>query len=207
MDLPKKDKYGVNILSYSQISLFKKDKESFYKRYIKREKFKGNEYTDFGIRVGHALEHNDFSNFDYIEQETLKKITRLDEFERPVFLRYNDFYVVGYIDTNNFDLSEIIDYKTGGKLKELQYMRDDYNQLQIYALGIKQETGFAPKKASVEFLRRRGNIYKGQRLMVDDEDPIKIDVDLSTERLQNVYSDIFKTANDISEFYKKIKCK
>ena len=43
--------------------------------------------------------------------------------------------------------------------------------------------------------------------MVDDEDPIKIDVDLSTERLQNVYSDIFKTANDISEFYKKIKCK
>lgn len=205
MDLPKKDKYGVNRLSYSQISLFKKDKESFYKRYIKCEKFEGNEYTDFGIRVGNALESGDFSNFDYIEQETLKKVTRLDEFERPIFLRYTDFYVVGYIDTNNFDLSEIIDYKTGGKLKELQYMKDDYNQLQVYALGIKQETGFAPKKGSVEFLRRRGNIYKGQRLMLDDEDPIKIDVDLSTERLQDVYSDIFKTANEISEFYKKHK--
>jgi hypothetical protein len=155
--------------------------------------------------VGHALESGDFSNFDYIEQETLKKVTRLDEFERPIFLRYTDFYVVGYIDTNNFDLSEIIDYKTGGKLKELQYMKDDYNQLQVYALGIKQETGFAPKKGSVEFLRRRGNIYKGQRLMLDDEDPIKIDVDLSTERLQDVYSDIFKTANEISEFYKSNK--
>lgn len=202
MELPKKDKYGVNRLSYSQISLFKKDKESFYKRYVLGEKFNGNEYTDFGSRVGKALETNDFSNFDYIEQETLKKITRLDEFERPIFLRYTDFYVVGYVDTNNYDLSEIIDYKTGGKMKEFQYMEDEYNQLQIYALGIKQETGFAPKKASVEFIRRRGNLYKGQRLMVDDEEPIKIDVDLSNNKLQSVYMDVFRTANEISEFYK-----
>ena len=104
MDLPKKDKYGVNRLSYSQISLFKKDKDSFYKRYIVGEKFKTNEYIEFGNKVGSALENNDYSNFDFIEQETLKKVTRLDEFERPVFLKYTDFYLVGYIDTNNLDL-------------------------------------------------------------------------------------------------------
>jgi hypothetical protein len=205
MDLPKKDKYGVNRLSYSQIQLFKKNKDRFYQRYIVGEKFKSNEYIDFGNKVGKALESNDFSNFDYIEQETLKKVTRLDEFERRVFLRYTDFYLVGYIDTNNLDLSEIIDYKTGGVKKELQYMDEEYNQLQIYALGIKQETGFAPKKGSVEFIRRVGNLYRGQRLMVGDEEPIKIDVDLSHKKLNDVYSDVLRTAIEIDEFYKKNK--
>lgn len=205
MDLPKKDKYGVNRLSYSQISLFKKDKDRFYNRYIVGEKFETNEYIEFGNKVGTALETDDYSNFDYIEQETLKKVTRLDEFERSVFLKYTDFYLVGYIDTNNSDLSEIIDYKTGGQKKEFQYMEDEYNQLQIYALGIKQETGIAPKKGSVEFIRRIGNLYRGQRLMVGDEEPIKIEIDFSPKKLNDVYSDIFRTAIEIDEFYKKNK--
>jgi len=205
MDLPKKDKYGVNRLSYSQISLFKKDKDSFYKRYIIGEDFQTNEYIEFGTKVGNALEINDYSNFDYIEQETLKKVTRLDEFERPIFLKYTDFYLVGYIDTNTSDLSEIIDYKTGGQKKEFQYMNEEYNQLQIYALGIKQETGLVPKKASVEFIRRVGNLYRGERLMVGDEEPIKIEVDLNIKKLQNVYSDILNTAIEIDKFYKENK--
>jgi len=205
MDLPKKDKYGVNRLSYSQISLFKKDKDSFYKRYIIGEDFQTNEYIEFGTKMGNALEINDYSNFDYIEQETLKKVTRLDEFERPIFLKYTDFYLVGYIDTNTSDLSEIIDYKTGGQKKEFQYMNEEYNQLQIYALGIKQETGLVPKKASVEFIRRVGNLYRGERLMVGDEEPIKIEVDLNIKKLQNVYSDILNTAIEIDKFYKENK--
>ncbi len=205
MDLPKKDKYGVNKLSYSQIALFKKSKEQFIKRYIIGEKFKGNEYTDFGNKVGSALESNDLSNFDYLEQHTLEKVTRLDNFERLVFLKYTDFYIVGFIDTVNNNLSEIIDYKTGGKDKELQYMDSNYIQLQIYALAIKQETGIAPNKGSVEFIRRVGNPHKGQRLMVGEEAPLKINVDLSAEKLNDVYIDILKTANEISEFYKEYK--
>ena len=202
MDLPKKDKYGVNRLSYSQMSTFKKSKDLFYKRYIVGEEFQTNEYIEFGSKVGDALEKNDFSKFSKQEVETLSQVTRLDEFERPVFLKYTDFYIVGYIDTVNSDLTEIIDYKTGGLKKEFQYMEDSYNQLQIYALGIQQETGSAPKKASVEFIRRKGNLYKGQSLIVGDEQPIKIDVDISSGRLMDVYLDIFKTAEEINEFYK-----
>jgi hypothetical protein len=202
MDLPKKDKYGVNRLSYSQMSTFKKSKDLFYQRYIVGEEFQTNEYIEFGSKVGDALEKNDFSKFSKKEIETLNKVTRLDEFERPVFLKYSEFYIVGYIDTVNSDLTEIIDYKTGGVKKELQYMENSYNQLQIYALGIQQETGSAPKKASVEFIRRKGNLYKGQSLYVGDEEPIKIDVDISSSRLMDVYLDILKTANEINEFYK-----
>jgi hypothetical protein len=205
MDLPKKDKYGVNRLSYSQMSTFKKSKDLFYQRYIVGEEFQTNEYIEFGSKVGSALEKNDFSKFSKQEVEILNKVTRLDEFERPVFLRYSEFYIVGYVDTVNSDLTEIIDYKTGGLKKEFQYMEDDYHQLQIYALAIQQETGVAPKKASVEFIRRKGNLYRGQSLFVGDEQPIKIDIDVGSSRLMDVYLDILKTADEISEFYKDNK--
>jgi len=56
LDLPKKHKKGKSYLSYSQIQLFKRDKEKYYKRYILDEKFDGNAYTDFGNKVGKSLE-------------------------------------------------------------------------------------------------------------------------------------------------------
>ncbi len=34
MDLPRKDKYGNNYLSYSQLSTFKRSKEDYYNQYI-----------------------------------------------------------------------------------------------------------------------------------------------------------------------------
>ena len=200
MNLPKKDKNGVGRLSYSQISLFKRDKKEYYDTYIVGKPFKGNAYTDFGNRVGKALEHNDFCLFKKDEQDTLKKVKRLDEFERMVKLNYDGFYLVGFIDTNSSDFTKIIDYKTGGAKKEFQYAEPDYTQLCLYALSLRQETGITPSIASVEFIRRKGNAFRGQALTVGDE-VISIPVDISLERLKSVYWDTLNVAKEIEKFY------
>jgi hypothetical protein len=201
IELPSKDKFGNSYLSYSQISLFLKDKEQYKKQYILKEPFVGNEYTDFGLKVGKALETGNFELFNKHEKSTLSKVTRLDLFERKTILNYNNFYIIGFIDTCDNDLTEIIDYKTGGKKKEFEYQKDDYTQLLYYALSLRQETGITPKKASVEFIRREGNLYKNQMLKVGKEEPIKIEVDISENRLKKVYWETIEIAKNISEFY------
>lgn len=201
LNLPKKDKNGNSFLSYSQISLFLKDREQFKKQYILKEPFVSNEYIEFGSKVGTALQNNDYSGFSKREAEVLNKVTRLDLFERKTILNYDDFYIIGYIDTCKEDLSEIIDYKTGGQKKEFGYQSSEYVQLCYYALSIRQETGKTPEKASVEFIRREGNLYRNQYLKVGTEDPIKIDIDISEERLKMVYWKTIEIAKDIEKFY------
>jgi len=200
MNLQRKDKEGISRLSYSQIGLFKRSKKEYYENYILGKKFEGNEYTDFGSKVGEALEHHDFSKFKPTEQETLKNLKRLDEFEREVRLNYEGFYVLGFIDSNKSNLTEIIDYKTGGVKKEFQYAEQDYTQLCLYALSLRQETGITPSLASVEFIRRKGNAFRGQALTVGDE-VISIPVDISLERLKTVYWDTLNAAKQIEKFY------
>lgn len=201
MDLPKKDKNGKSYLSYSQISLFKRSQQEYFDRYIIGEKFEGNEYTDFGSKVGEALETNNFEEFNSQEEETLKKVTRLDEFERPTFLNYDGFYIMGFIDTNKKDFSRIIDYKTGGRNKEKEYLKDEYIQLHLYALSLRQEKGITPIEASVEFIRREGNAFRGEELTVGTE-VINIEIDISYKRLKDVYWETLNTAKEIEKFYK-----
>ena len=67
MNLPTKDKYDNQYLSYSQISCFLRSKEQYLKTYILKEPFIGNEYTDFGNNISKTLELNDFSNFSESE--------------------------------------------------------------------------------------------------------------------------------------------
>jgi hypothetical protein len=199
MILPKKDKDGIPYVSYSQLALFKRSPEEYKARYIDGEPFEGNIWTDFGQKVGEALETGDFAYFSLSEQNTLSSVTRLDDFEVEIRLEYNDFYVKGYIDTT--DYNTIIDYKTGGKNKELQYSDENYWQCQIYALALQQE-GIEVTDSWVEFIRRVGNPYRYQPLRVGNE-VIKIPQDVSKPTLERVYEQIPKVVTDISTYYKK----
>ena len=204
MNLPKKDKYGNSYLSYSQISLFKRDKKEYYENYILGKKFEGNAYTDFGSKVGKSLENNDFKNFTGKEKEVLKKCKRLDLFERKTILKYDGFYVMGFIDTINNDLDYLIDYKTGGKNKEYQYLEESYTQLCLYAISLRQETGITPTKAQVNFIRRDGNAFRGEELTVGYETPLLLNIDISIQRLTQVYWDTLNTAKQIEKYYEKM---
>lgn len=205
LPLPRTDTEGNSYVSYSQLSMFKRDPGDYYLNYILGLPKKHNPYTDFGSKVGEALETNDFSKFDPVEQETLSQVVRLDEFEREVRLQYDGFYVLGYIDTNRSDLSHIIDYKTGGEGKESQYQKEGYTQLCLYALALRQETGVTPSKAQVNFIRREGNPGSGEALTVGSEAPLLLDIDISEDRLKQVYWDTLRTTQKMSEFYLKYK--
>jgi hypothetical protein len=201
MDLPKKDKKGNSYLSYSQISLFKRDKNEYYENYILGKKFEGNAYTYFGSKVGEALEHHNFSGFTNKESEVLQKCTRLDLFERKTILNYDGFYVLGFIDSVSNDLDYLIDYKTGGRNKEYQYLEDNYTQLCLYAISLRQETGITPTKAQVNFIRRAGNAFRGENLSVEYETPLLLNIDISIPRLNQVYWNTLDTAKEIEKFY------
>ena len=72
MNLPKKDKKGNSYLSYSQINLFLKSPKEYYEQVILDKPFEGNEYTEFGSKVGIALETN--SNSDEKSVECMLKV-------------------------------------------------------------------------------------------------------------------------------------
>lgn len=203
--LPRKDDQGNSYISYSQLSTFKKDIGDYYNQYVLGKRFEGNVYTEFGSKVGEALEHNDFSKFEPQEQDVLRQVIRLDEFEREVRLHYDGFYVLGFIDTNKADLSHIIDYKTGSEGKEEQYRQDGYTQLCLYALALRQETGVTPSRAHVNFIQRNGNPGKGEPLTVAPAAPQLIPVDISEERLKRVDWETLAVAKKMSEFYQKYR--
>lgn len=197
IDLPTKDKFGNNYLSYSQINSFLKNRKEYYKTYILKEPFYQNKYLKFGKKVGNALQNNEYSLFTNSESEILKKVTRLDIFERKTILKFDEFYMIGFIDTCSNDLKTIIDYKTGGIGKEFNYISEDYTQLCYYALSLLQETGKSPENAYVEFIRRDNYTMK-----VCNEQSIIIEVDITENRLNKVFNDTILIANEISEFYK-----
>ena len=201
MHLPKVDKNGMPYLSYSQISSFIKNKKEYIKSYFFNEPIAFTAYLDFGNKVGTALQHNDFSDFSEEEQLTLKKVKRLDEFEKNIRVDFGDFYVTGFIDTNNKTLNHIIDYKTGSANKVDEYTKDTYIQPHIYALGIEQEKGKLPKKAEVILIERYGNAFKGEPLTVGKE-IIHIPIDISKERLEYAKQLVIDTAKEIEYYYK-----
>ena len=201
MNLPKKDKHGNSRLSYSQILCFKKSKKEYVDRYILKKPFVSIPYIDFGSKVGNAIASGDYKEFNDKEIKSLNRVTKLDSFEKRVMLKYEEFYLVGFVDAISNNLLEMIDYKTGGVGKQVKYMSDDYNQLAIYALAIRQEFGITPKKATVEFITREGNPYRRTPLTVSNNEIITIPIDISETRLVSVYKEVYNTAKRIEEFY------
>lgn len=202
--LPRLDDEGNPYISYSQISKWKYPKggkKDYILSYFFGERFDGNAYTDFGTLIGEALENNDFSSFTAKEKVVLKMVTRLDEFEREIKFDFGDFYVKGFIDTNDKECTLVIDYKTGALNKEEEYQKESYTQLALYAGALEQETGKLPKEARVELIERAGNAFRGEELTLG-KTVLQIPQDISPERIKAVKEDVVKVATEISEYYR-----
>jgi len=211
--LPRVDDEGFPYLSYSQISTWKKSKREYIRQYFFGEAFEGNAYTEFGSKVGEALENNDYSGFTVKEKKFLKTIPRYDEFEREIKLQLDGFYIKGFIDTNTLDLQQscgvevemvdkIADYKTGDvDKKTAEYESDEYTQLDIYAGAIKQETGVLPSDVKVFLIHRTGNAFKNERLKLGDRF-VTITKNVTQERVDTVLKEVQEIALEISQYYK-----
>jgi hypothetical protein len=177
-----------------------------------KEKFEGNAYTDFGSKVGEALENDDFSEFTEKEQEFLKSVERYDEFERKINLQMDGFKVVGFVDSNTLEtkkkngkkvevVKHLIDYKTGSvETKVSEYESDKYTQLHIYAAALEQELGVLPETAKVVLIDRVGNAFKGEELKLGDT-CVEIEKNISKEVIDKVLKDVQDTAEEISKYY------
>jgi len=203
--LPKTNKKtGKPYLSYSSITSFKRNKKEWAERYLYDKPFQPNHWTEFGSKVGEALEHNNFQEFSKEEQRVLKATPRLDEFETMIVWDLGDFEIVGYIDTNTSDRNHLIDYKTGGPGKQEQYDDPDYWQLAIYA-GACRQAGFKVKTAEVVFLERIGNPFKGYPLKLKEVPPLIIPQDIELVRINRLREELYHWAEQISNFTKEWK--
>jgi len=203
LNLPKQDEQGVSMYSYSQHAKWFDNRKEYIKQYFFKDTFEGNSYTEFGTKVGEALENNDFSMFSKKEGDTLSSVTRLDEFERPIKLSFPElnFYIRGYIDTNDKALTTLIDYKTGDVSKISKYEDEEYDQLAIYAAAIEQEMGVLPSKAYVQLIEREGNPWKAEVLSVGNK-VHNIPQDITLKNIKSVKAKIVKGAREVSSFYK-----
>ena len=200
MILPKKNKKGEYYVSYSQLSKWRRSKSEYFKQYFYNVPFKGNAYTDFGSKVGEALETGDFSGFSGVERTFIEIVPRLDEFEREVRLNFEGWHIKGYIDANDATLTHIVDYKTGSVDKEDEYRSDKYDQIQLYALAIEQETGVRPTKGEVLLIERTGNAFSGEELKLGSM-IVHIEQPLDDKTMDRVKKEAEETAKDISRHW------
>lgn len=211
--LPKKDDNGKYYLSYSQVKSWqelkgfntgKPGKHEYIMRYFFGESFedKGG-FGQFGKEVEDYITLRESSDkFSSEEKKLLDTIHPLGNFQVEFKLDYGDFYVLGYIDDATEDLSYIRDYKTASEKSKEKYYKDDYTQLDVYALAVKQITGNIPK-LEVKVIERLGNGFRGGRdVMTVGDRTWTIERETSEERLESIYKNIEMTAIEISDYYK-----
>jgi len=215
IDLPKKDKNGTPMTSYSQCSMFNKDKgfniqscEGKYE-YIQRY-FLGKQFPDtmgwaaFGNKVEDAIEKQDFSKFTKEEAEVLKKVPHHPVFQKELIVPFDGFNLRMFIDNATEDLSDFVDFKTGSENSIKQYYDKSYNQLEVYALGIKKVTGKLPKTSKVIAIMREGNPFRGEPLKVGKGHRF-IDRKIKLDDIKRTEEWIYETVEEISKYYKVFK--
>jgi hypothetical protein len=203
INLPRKTENGKPRFSNSQFDKWIESPRKYIRRYFFNEEDIDVGYMAFGTKVGTALEEGDFNGFTTKERKTLNKVTRLDQFEKEIYLDFENFCVVCYIDTNNMPPTLLIDYKTGDKSKKEKYSSEKYKQLVIYAAAIKQKYGKLPK-CRVELIERLGNAFKGEELSVGDN-VWKIPQQITMKRVKEVKQELVEVVTEVSEYYRLYK--
>jgi hypothetical protein len=212
INLPKKDKEGVPFLSYSQIDLWncKKGfdtglpgKQEYIRKYFLGEKFPSGSFAQFGSDVeDYICQRKGAEKFTDAELEVLQQIKPLGVFQKEFKLKFNGFYLKGFIDDAKEDFSIIADYKTASEASVKKYYKPEYEQLDVYALAIKQLTGKLPKEMYVCAISRLGNGFKGGRSVLKVGEQVwYIPREITEERLTTLEKKIITTANEISEYY------
>lgn len=213
MILPRKDKEGNCYISYSQITAWHEakgfdtglpGKVEFIRKYFLGETFEDTKgFGLFGTEVeGYITERNYADKFTDQEKKVLEQISPLGVFQKEFKLKYDGFYVLGYIDDMLPDATKIRDYKTASKKSGKKYEEDAYFQLDLYALAIKQETGKLPKELEVCIIERLGNGFNGGRdVMTVGNDVWYVQRKTNKERLKKLEQTILQTAEEISEYY------
>lgn len=211
--LPKQDAEGNYYISYSQVKAWTETKGfstgqlgkiEYIRKYFFNEKFPDKTgFAQFGTEVeNYITTRTDADKFTLQERKVLDTIEPLGVFQKEIKLQFKDFYVLMYIDDKRADYSKLRDYKTASEKSSQKYYGEEYNQLDIYALGAKQECGKVPQELEVCVIERLGNGFKGGRnVMTVGERIWYIPRKTDEHRLLMLEKLIKKTVSEISEYY------
>lgn len=219
VDMPRKDKDGINYISYSQYSSYKSESGfntgfpgniEYIMSYFMGQTWPDSGFAQFGKDVeDYICEKAASETFTAKEREVMNGIVPLGRFQQEVKLWLGaDLYLLGYIDDATQDLMHIRDYKTASENSSKRYYEDDYAQLDLYAMWVKQETGKLPDKMEVCIIERKGNCFG----MVNRRDLLSLgsrvwyhERKTTEERLDKIKAGLMKVVFEISDRYKVYK--
>lgn len=216
LHLPKSDEKGPTV-SYSQINLWNSlegfdlkasGKYEYILKYFFGHEFPDNMmsiFADFGVEVEDFITEGKSAHmFTAEEQYLLKKVPILGgTFQQKVELELpENIRLIGYIDDCLNDLTIIDDIKTASYNSSQKYYKDDYYQLDIYGMWVKQQTGKYPT-ARVKIIERLGSPFKEGRSGLSVGENFWIhERELSDARSKMITDYIMSTCEDISKHYK-----
>ena len=209
LNLPR-SKEGIPYISYSQyrswndpksFHLGVKGKYEYMLDYFFDEDFPDMGWAQFGEEVEGYICQRSFSEaFSPEEKKVLETIEPLGLFQHEFFLRFDGFGLLGFIDDAKEDFSHIRDYKTCSKSSSKKYYKDDYYQLDIYAMWVQQNFGHLPETLEVMMIERTGNPFKGggRSVLKVGEQVWSHYRETSQERINFLREDIRRTAEEIA---------
>lgn len=213
--LPKQDEQGNYYLSYSAIKSWNEakgfntgllGKYEFILNYFLGQTWEDkNGFAQFGTEVEDVICGKEGSEAKFTKGELilLKCIKPLGLFQQEIKIPFDGFYIKGFIDDCTPDYTKIRDYKTASLNSSKKYYDDDYDQLDVYAMGVKAITGELPKALEVVCIERLGNGFRGGRNVMSVGNEVwYIPRTTSKERQEKLKEKITKTAQEISEYYK-----
>lgn len=217
--LPRTTKEGKPRISYSQVNLFKElksfnmDREGWMEYvclYFLGVCFEDSGYGEFGHDCeDYIAERLHAHKFTDKEKSVLETIKPLGKFQTRLEVDFGDFVLLLIIDDANEDFSMIRDYKTGSETSLGKYRKDDYFQMDYYALGVQKNFGKIPEM-EVCAIERKGNPKfgkgeKGRGALTVGDKVWYIPRETDEQRLAGVEHDIREAVKEISKWYKIFK--
>ena len=160
-------------------------------------------YAPFGQKCEAYIAEGIKDDLSEPERKMLDKIPTLSNFQELVEIDFGDFVIEGFIDNCNADRSHIVDFKTASVASSKKYEKQDYYQLDIYAMDYYKKFGRIPEKMEVIVIERGGSHFKPP-LMVKGS--FVIPKSTSIEKMEYVENDvILPTVQKISDCFKLFK--
>lgn len=133
-----KDFFNKRALSWSAISSFEYDPDSWYKKYILNEKQKENKEMIWGKIFAKSCE----------DRKPLAAVTLYSKVEYPLNVVFNGIKLTGWIDT--YEPHKKLGEMKTGKLLWNQKRVDEHGQLDMYALQLFIQHKVKPEKLDIQ---------------------------------------------------------
>ena len=148
--LPKK------YLSYSALSLWKKDKHLFQQKYYEGIELPDTRYTLFGKEIALALESGKYP-----------QVPRYKKSEYAMNVLIEDIPILGYLDSFSPQRRAFLEYKSGirhlnGDARWTQLAVQQWDQLPFYSLLIKEKFGRVQNQCKLIWLETRNKEVQEQ---------------------------------------------